>query len=113
MQSMSDMQTINNRLWILYTLHFLSKRSDSGGSRLAGQAWKPGLGYRFDSRFSTRSYVKVYCWKQWVLNNIIFGESWNNGAKPWVFVLNQIPFVFPHKVIECSPDQIFPRLYWL
>jgi len=59
------------------------------------------------------SYVKVYSWKQWVLNDIIFSESWNNGVKPWVFVLNQIPFVFPHKVIECSPDQIFPRLYWL
>jgi hypothetical protein len=27
------------------------------------------------------SYVKVYSWKQWVLNDIIFGESWNKFTR--------------------------------
>jgi len=35
-----------------------------------------------------------------VLNDIIFGESWNEGVKLWVFVQNQIPFVFSHKAKE-------------
>lgn len=80
------------------------------GVQACGIGLETGLGLQvFIKNIDTDSYVKVYCWKQWVLNDIIFSESWNNGVKPWVFVLNQIPFVFSHKVIEGSPDQIYSR----
>jgi hypothetical protein len=73
------------------------------------QAWNPGLGYglAFEvSRYaflvnSSRKLVPRLKWlRMMILNDIIFGESWNEGVKLWVFVQNQIPTVFPHEVIE-------------
>jgi len=61
MQSVSDMQTINNRVWILYTMHFLSKRSDSGGpglrDGLGNRAWVTGLIRGFEQDLTLKYIV--------------------------------------------------------